>query len=367
MADIPMTLGVGDPLTGPRAESWRVEMLALDGTPLGTLDGVDSLSLDWSASRNIRGTGSLTWAGPSAAPDWRTVRLQPWYSARFPDGTTTEWPLGVFLPSTPNAKWADGSQEQTVDLFDGLKVLVDDKAPTTYSVAAGANIIDAVRAVLTGAGIPASAVAIVDSPATVSVAMVWEAGTTRLRIANDLLDAANYFALVHDDYGVYTASPYSSPAQRPTRWEFFDGEASIYEPEFEHEEDTFDVPNRVTVLGRSDGTTEALSAVATNDDPASPYSYTVRGRWIDREPETIEATDQATLDAIAARRLAEATQVARAVSLSHWLVPLALNDVVEFRNVTAGIDLRGVVASRGVSLDADGLATATARIREVQA
>jgi hypothetical protein len=359
-----MTLGVGDPLTGPRAESWRVEMLALDGTPLGPLDGAASLSLQWDISRDILGTGSLQWAGLSA-PDWKTVRLQPVYEAVFPDGSVAEWPLGVFIPDVPAQRWTDGSQEQTVGLFDGLKVLVDDKTPKTFSLPKGAYPTAEVRLILAAAGIPDSMVSLVDSVVQLQVAMVWEPGTTRLRIVNDLLEACNFWPLATDGYGVYTSSPHYLPDARVARWTFEDGEASIYEPEFEVEGDTFDIPNRVTVIGRTSGDTPPLVAVATNEDLMSPYSQPVRGRWIDRAPETIEAVDFPTLDALARRRLAEVTQAANTVTLTHWLVPLDLNDLVVFVNSPAGVGLRGLVAARSVGLTEDGLATATAQLREV--
>jgi hypothetical protein len=359
-----MTLGVGDPLTGPRAESWRVEMLALDGTPLGPLDGAASLSLSWDASRDILGTGSLVWAGLDA-PDWKTVRLQPVYEAVFPDGAVAEWPLGVFIPDVPAERWTDGSQEQTVGLFDGLKVLVDDKTPQTFSLPVGAYPTAEVRLILAAAGIPDAMVALVDSVAQLQVAMVWEPGTTRLRIVNDLLEACNYWPLATDGYGVYTSSPHYLAEDRVERWTFADGQASIYDPEFEVEGDTFDIPNRVTVIGRTSGDTPPLVAVATNEDLMSPYSQPIRGRWIDRAPETVEAVDFATLDALARRRLAEATQAARTVTLAHWLVPLDLNDLVRFRNSVAGVDLRGLVYTRALALSEDGLATATATLREV--
>lgn len=359
-----MTLGVGDPLTGPRAESWRVEMLALDGTPLGPLDGADTLSLTWDISRDIIGTGTLAWAGISA-PDWKNIRLQPVYEATFPDGTATEWPLGVFIPDVPAAKWTDGSQDQSVGLFDGLKVLVDDKTPNTFGLPAGTYPTAAVRDQLRTAGIPDSMVAIVDSVGQLTVAMTWDAGTTRLRIVNDLLEAVNYLPLWTDGYGVYTGTPYTDASLRLPRWTFEDGPAAIYEPEFSVSDDTFDIPNRVTLIGRTTGDAAPLVSVITNEDLLSPYSQPNRGRWIDRAPETVEAVDAATLDALARRRLAEATQAARTVDLTHWLVPLDVNDLVEFRNSDAEVALVGLVQTRAVSLTEDGIATATAELREV--
>jgi hypothetical protein len=64
-------------LTGHRTTEYRWDLLTLADATVGTLDGVEGARLEWSVAREIRGTGSMQWAGLTI-PDWTQVRLQPW-------------------------------------------------------------------------------------------------------------------------------------------------------------------------------------------------------------------------------------------------------------------------------------------------
>lgn len=350
-----------DPLLGHRQESWRWDILTLDGAPAGTLDGVEDASLEWSTGNTIRGGGSLSWAGtPEQEPDWSRVMLQPWYTAKT-DGGEVTWPRGVFIPAAPVQAHTDGGSTASVELYDKLLILDQDKVQQTYTVPAGANIVDAVRWLIASAGQPR--MAIEDSTQTTRSAMVWEAGTSKLAIVNDLLDSINYFALWCDGYGVYQGRPYQAPADRPVERVFVDDDESIYAPEFTHDLDLFSVPNKVIEIGRGDGETAALTSTATNEDPASPYSFQRRGRWIVHVDQDVEAANQATLDGIARRRLAELTQTASVVAFEHAHVPLELNDVLRFQRRDRGLDVTATVQSFSVPT-APGELMKT-RIREV--
>lgn len=195
--------------------------------------------------------------------------------------------------------------------------------------------------------------------------MIWEPGTTKLQMVNDLLDSLNYFSLWVDGYGTFHGDPYVAPADRPAILVLDDTPDGIYDPKFSHLRDGFKVPNKYVGVSRGSGETEALVSVATNEDPDSPFSYQSRGRWISQSDSGIEAADQATLDAIVARRLAEATQVASDVELSIWTMPLLVNDVVTFGNSDADVDFRATVRTTKVELNTDGTSDMTINIREV--
>lgn len=351
----------GNPLTGPRQESWRWDLLTLDDELVDRLDGVKSARLTYSIFATIRGGGQLSWAG-TTAPDWNRMRLQPWYTAEFPDGTSQSWPLGVFIPAAGPAKWSDGLCEAEVELYDKLLVLDRDKVEGTFTVDAGAIVTDTVAAIIEGAG--ETRYSIEDSAELLSSPMVWEPGTSKLRIVNDLLDAINYFALWADGHGVLRGQPYVAPADRGVAWDFADGPQSIYSPEFEHDRDEFDVPNKFVCVGRGDGETEGLIGSATNEDPDSPYSFQQRGGWITETATDVEATSQEVIDAIAQRRLTEATQVTSSLVVPHAILPdLDLNAAVTFRRRPAGLDLRAVVQATEISTTLGELQKTT--IREV--
>src|SRR5699024_6814429 len=104
----------------------------------------------------------------------------------------------------------------------------------SYTAPAGASVVGVVRDLIAEAG--ESTAAIGDDSATLTSAMMWEAGTTRLRIINDLLDAAGFFSLWVDHAGQYRVTRYVPPAQRPPMYEavapFEAGPSSVMSPEF---------------------------------------------------------------------------------------------------------------------------------------
>ena len=128
------------------------------------------------------------------------------------------------------------------------------------------------------------------------------------------------------------AEKYRPPAQRGLAWEFASGEASIHSPSFTLDDDYFSVPNRWTLVSRTDGDTPALTSTRTLDalQPTSRFTQANRGRWISRVDIDVEAASQAVLDAMCERRLLDAAAVTRSVTISHAMLPLQLNQRVTF-------------------------------------
>ena len=345
----------GDPLTSHRQESWRIDLLNNDDVPVAQLLGATGGSFSFNVNAEIRGGGSIEYRG--APIDWNQHRVQPWYRTDY-RGQYREWPLGVFIVATPSTQYEDAGKSATLELYDKTQLLIDDQITSTYQVPAGANVIDAVRQALDAAG--QRRTAIEDSDKTLATTMVWPVGTTRLRIINDLLAAANYFSLWADGDGVFRAVPYLRPAERGMSWGFEDNAQSIYSAEFTHDFDTFSVPNRVIVTGQSDGDTEAPVAVA-EDVAGSPFSYETRGRWVTRTEEGQDATDQATLQALADRLLQEGQQVGSVFSIRHAPIPLELNSSVAFRRAKEDIDVAATVQEISYSMETGALCSTTLR------
>lgn len=348
-------------LTGHRTTEYRWDLLTLGDAPAGTLDGVESARLEWSVAREIRGTGSMQWAG-STVPDWTQVRLQPWVTITDPTGVAQTWPLGVYIPASPSVVWTSTSATAGVDLYDKLQVLVDAKVSASYALPQGTIITDSVKALILGAG--ESRMVVADSSATLRSPMVWDPGTTVLRIVNDLLAAANYFAVWVDGWGYFRADPYVAPQSRGVAWSFLDDESSIYAPEWTHDRDSFGVPNVVTLVSRADGATPALTSTARNMAVGDPLSIPSRGREVVEVEADVEAASQDVLDGLAARRLADLSRVSSSLEIQHAPVPLSLNDSVRFRSTQAGVDALGVVQS--MTLDCDPGALMTSHIQEVR-
>ena len=338
-------------LTSHRAEGFRFGLLDLNDQVVGSLGGVEenSGSLSFSVYADIRGSGNLT--VNNADVDWTRHRVRISYLLGEGDDQTVV-PLITAVPRAPVEAHKATGVSVDLELYDKTLILSEDTFGVSYAIPAGTNPITAVSSVITSTGQPAPAL-LTATTDTLATAMVWEAGTSKLKIINDVLDAAGYFALFTDGYGQYRAEPYTSPQTRPTMWTF-EGDHAVYLPEWTRDADVFAVPNRYVCVGTTDGLLPALSAVAT-DESDGPFSYASRGRWITKADVDVEATSQTVLDLLAERRLYEAQQVTETLVWTHPWLPFGLNEVVQFNGV------RAVVWKQSVRLSVGGLITSTAR------
>ncbi|MEE6273526.1 hypothetical protein V2J56_09225 [Georgenia sp. MJ206] len=332
----PLVVREVDPLTSHRRdEEVRFDLLALDGTPLRELDTVVDATFDYSVHDTIRSGGTITVDMPQLI-DWHRVHVQPWYSFTDENDGEHEWPLGVFIPAVPGTDHMGALSTAKVELYDKLLILDQDATEETYTVDVGVVVTDKVRELIAAVG--ESGATITESTETLAVAIVWEPNTSRLRIINDLLAAINYFSLTVDGWGRFHAAPYVPPAARGVSFTLASGDRSIIAPAtspdadpdpIRHEADGFHVPNKVVLVATSDGDTPAMVATAVNEDPLSPWSIPSRGRVIVHHEDGIEATSQAVLDNLAARRLIELSDVAATWQVRHAWIPAELNDVAQ--------------------------------------
>jgi hypothetical protein len=347
-----------DPYTTHRAESWRVDLLSTTGATLDTLPGVTDFGVDQSVGATIGGGGSLDVTDLNQGVDWLSARVQPWWII---DGADPI-PLGVYLTTAPRETWTATGRSWRVDLLDKTSILDGDAVDGTYSLPAGTVVTAAIRTLITSSDASA-VVAVTDSTETLAAGMVWAAGTSKLRIINDLLSAIGYFALRADGSGRYVAAPYVAPAARPVVREFVPGPFAIHRPAFTRDQDLSGVPNKVVLVGQASSDTPALVGIATNTDPTSRFSYPSRGRWITKTETGVEATSQAVITALAARRLAELSTASATQTIKHAAVPLGLNDVVARRwsggETRASVQKWSITGGRG--------AVMTTTLREVAA
>jgi hypothetical protein len=347
-----------DALISHRRERWVVELLDARTEKLLADLRATAGKVDWNVNATIRSSCTLNLEG-LAGYDWRQVRIRLRYALDGPGGG--DWPLGVFLPATPLEEW-DVGVSHTVEAYDKMVILDDDQTSSAWTYPAGQNIVQAVVQVIESTGemshvIPAST-------KSLGASMTWDVGTPKLRIVNDLLEAAGYFSVWCDGLGRYRADPYVPPADRPVVWDFVDHPVrSIFMNRFEREMDGFHVPNRVVMIGRSeDQETPPPFAVAQNEDPDSEWSYQARGRWI-TYTEGVEAADGETLDSLAARKLRDLTGASRSLTLRHAMIPLVPNDVVRVR-VGDALNVLASVQTMSVSIGTGELVES--RLMEVQ-
>jgi len=375
-------------LYGARSTSIRYELLLHDPVSgvdsfAGLLDGVKpGGSLEWVSGAVVKKSGTLqvvdlltAGAGLTriADVDLLSNRVRP---VMVVEGLP-EFPLGVYLVTASPEAWSGTGRTFDLELHDKSTVLDQDAVEVTFTASAGVSVLSVVQAVIESAGERISVDG--DDVRTLTAPLVWEAGTSKLRIVNDLLAALNYHSLWVDGLGSFRANPYVRPADRSIRYtvlndvegnrlrrELVDGAESIYEPEWSRDIDLHGVPNKVIAVAVGSGDEAPLSASVSNTDPFSPFSVAARGRTIVRVVSGVEVPDFTGLDDPAAATvtfltgkardmLISASSVQAGVSVKCLPIPVELLDAVVFAHAPAGIDARHVVRRASLQLSFSGV------------
>lgn len=349
-----------------RRETLGFELLDLNDNLIRRIEHASpSCTIEASTFDSLRtgGTMRVVLTGSTAEIDWLRVRVRVLY---VDDGAPNT--VGTFIPAVPTGpRLGAAGGEMEVQLYDKLLILDDDRLPTTFSLAAGEVVTDVVRALVEDTG--EALINIAASAETTSTTSVWDAGTSRLQIINDLLRSIGYFPLRTSREGIFTATPNTPYEQRPlSPWELVDSRyTGIYMDGYRDTQDLFSIPNRWVGVARTDGDVPPLTSEAVNLDPASRFSYPSRGRWITRVSTDVEASSQAALDAIVQRNLTDATSATRIFEVQHAWTPLDLEDLVllqDFRDPRRPVDSICRVTQQRHDLTVPGALT-TSTLREI--
>jgi hypothetical protein len=285
---------------------------------------------------------------------WMHARVRPVLEI---EGLPEE-PLGVFLPAAPVEQWDESGGRQNIELLDRTSIISQDYVPTTYTVKANANVISEVRKLIASTGERVGS--LTKSDETTTADMMWGAGTNKLTIINELLDSAGYFGLWADGHGQFRVEKYRSPKDRPVVYQMLDNKDSIYIPTLSIDRDIYSIPNRVIMTAQGSGESEGWTAVATNENEASPFSYQRRGRWVTDVQLGIEATSLENLQSKAERRLSQLSATQATFEVQHAPVPgLKVNDVIRFRRNPADVDTLATVTKTSANFDPMSLAKTT--------
>lgn len=313
-------------LSGARDPRWSFMLLNRKDQPLGRLDGVTGGSGEVVAQARLGGSASLSIDERGQHIDWQSHRVQVTYDPGIPG--VDPWPRGVYLFTSPSEKHDEFGVSYEVGLLPKLSVIDEDTVEARYSVSPGQPVIPIVRDLILSTG--ETRMSVTSSTAALTSGLTWEAGTSKLTIINDLLTAVGYWSLACDLSGTFRVEPYLDPVKRPIAYSFQHGADSVHLPDWGREQDQAAVPNRFIAVGQGDEATEPLVGVALNENSASPYSFQSRGRWITAMDEGVEADSQATIDSYAARRLRDLMSPVARMSVTHAILPLEANDLVEF-------------------------------------
>lgn len=307
---------------GRREARFRYDLLNSSDVKIGELSAITGGRVSNNALAEIKRTAvfELTESQETLAINYLSDRIMPWCELKMTDGGWAKFPLGVFLLSTPKRQAGRaGEVARSIEAYDKLQILVDDKFADRYRVAAGTNYISAVSTILTGAGIGITKQNLTPTASTLPTDREWEPGMKKLQAVNDLLEACNYRSLRFDESGYAVAIPYQTPDQRPVEDVYKDDDEGIIVPAVAETVDLFAIPNKwVLVVSQPDRA--VLTSTYTNSNAASPTSTVSRGRTI-VDFRQVDAADQTALDGLAQRLASEASQVYSTVEWESWIMP----------------------------------------------
>lgn len=314
-----------------------------------------TVSLD--TAEDIERTAALT---ISKELDWLKVELQPVMEI---DGE--EYPLGIFLPSSPEKVLDENGNEQwDVECYDRTLILSEDRLikDTTYS--AGTKYLTLVTTLFYTAGI--DSVSILDPiNAELPTDRTFERGTSKLQIINILLDEINYNKVRCDADGNFYLSAYREPAAGVSDIAYSVGDKSVLLQEAEVLTDYFNRPNVFSVLVDNPELEETYYSEYINDDPGDPLSTVSRGRNIAADEDQVGSPEvigsQKDLDLWLKRRVFELSRSYETVKF--YTLPMPIHEALDSITLHLNNEINGIYQEIGweIKLEAGGAMTHTVR------
>lgn len=323
---------------GIRRVKFRFDRVLQSGAVSGTVDATGSITMD--ISNQIMRTARFTIHNPGNL-NWLSDMIKPYMMVY--TGEWAEWPLGLFVLSTPTR---NGSSWE-VEAYDRTVVLKEDCITENLYIPAGESYLDAVESLLIGGGITSIDIRN-PSNATLPVGREFEVGASRLEIANALLQEITYNNLYADADGRIVISKYTEPSGAQIGWTYKANELSVLYRETSSQMDAYEVPNVIVAVCSNPDMAQAMRAIYINDSPNSPLSTINRGRQIVRVDTLDSVASQADLDAYVLRQAFEAGQIYEEITFSTLLMPIhEYSDILMIQHP----EISGVYQETGWSMD----------------
>jgi hypothetical protein len=191
-------------LMGPSLQMrWLFDLLGsqlqykADLTPLVDLE--QPAKIDYDTTRAVKRQLTIRMR-PSAAANTLQDLVRVRYRVRTSDGGEVEWVIGTFMLTPPQKTISEGFTWWSITAPDLSQLLVDAAFSASTSVRAGINYAAAVTNLVQGYGGVTPLYAIVPDPnLAIAQPRSWDAGSSRLAAANDLLAAMSYTTLYARD------------------------------------------------------------------------------------------------------------------------------------------------------------------------
>lgn len=229
--------------------------------------------------------------------------------------------LGTFLLCSPTKNIDKiGTVTREVEAYSTLQILLDDKLETRLQVITGTNVINECIRLIGSNGL----YDITPSVKTMITDKVYEIGTSKLEVINDLLGMVNYTSLYVDREGKYIAKPYVLPTDRTIEITIKNDITGLVKEEMTDGLDLFNVPNVFIRFTNDININPPLSYTFENTNVNSVTSIQSRGRRI-VDAQSMEAT---TLDDLVAKTKSDALEANS--KFANLEFAMAINPTLEF-------------------------------------
>jgi hypothetical protein len=278
----------------------------------------------------LRMKNTMTW-GDAYERTWQAALNDDWA----PDDVWAEWPLGVFVLSSPEKVSNGETANRRIEAYDLNQLLKTDGISKRLYYAAGTRYTDVVLNVLAGAGITGASIE--GASATLKTDIEYPVGTFRLDIVNDLLAAINYTPIYPDENGVFTARRKRDVELQDIAYIYSTKKDSVIMDGARENVDYFNLPNRfIAVVSSPD--VAPLVSIYENNDPKSELS-TVNRQTVTETRELDDISTQADLDEYVSRWAKDTEAAIHAISFSTGLMPMhGYMDVYQFEHETLRIN-----------------------------
>ena len=340
-----------------REIKFRYELLNQNNSYLGTIDSISGSVAFNSLADNIKRTARFEIKENIFKDvDYLNDRIRPIIIL-----DDIEYEMGVFLIPSPTRIKRDGGIYREIEGYDVTQIILEDKITDRHFIKKGTNYVNAITQIINSANIHQFLMP--NSSATLTRDREFEIGTSKLRIANELLREINYTSLWTDRHGFVRSGKYTLPNQKEIDFSYQTGDKNelVINDTLTEEVDLFNVPN-VFVIVATNAEDESLVSKYTNSNPASPTSTLRRKRNIVDYREVSDIANNSVLDDYAKRIAYQASDVYSKISFETLINPKhEYSNGIYLKDDKLGIDNKFIETSWEIEMQVGGRMTHHAR------
>lgn len=315
-------------------------------------------------------SASITLEGDDYVLDGREMLLQISHTAHATDGTSVTESLGTFFVDSMTKTSELQRHSRKLAAYSTLLRVTSDKLVNDFARGKGANVVAAIKAVLTADGGKVRVMDGVDTSRTFGQAVAFDLGTTKSTVASEMAGWIGATINVGQD-GYLEIAPYLAPAKKSVAYTFEEGSTCTYVAGVEWDSNRDEVLNRVVMYysreSKQDDDPYPLTDRVCVDLPeSSRWSYSKVGR---HKTEVVSLSDPCShtdLLAKAQTYLAENSAEILYLTIQHVQIPgLHAGDVVIYHNSVDedGLNVKALITQMEISsLNPGGVCTSKLKI-----